>query len=365
MRLNWGSSLYRRLFTLSLALFLVVIEPVIISAEELSITGNGAGSNNDINIQVASETEVAQENNVAVENTLEVEADTGSNEASDNLGGDTGIATGDITTSAVAENSANQSVASSECCQEEVNAAISKNAAGSDNSIEISQSSTTDIIVTQNADITNSVTLDANTGRNDANDNSGGDVEIITGDIKGQATMVNAPVNSSNIQVAAGSPGGSAKIIENGANSVNEINVDLDSDVNVFTSFSANLDNIVIWEANTGGNTANDNLGGSVTIKTGDIDLQTFIENFANMGVVDINCCKLEPGEYDPPGEEKEKEDNGEDGGGGGDGGDGDGNGDGGQILDEAAATEAGGPGIMDWQILLHPVQILTFSLWA
>jgi hypothetical protein len=333
----------------TLAFSLVLLTPSYAFAEELLITGNGAESNNEINIQVDNDTQVIQENASEVKNDVEVDANTGDNEVTGNIGGDSSIVTGDVKTDATTENNVNSSSVTNECCQEEITAKITGNESGSNNSIDINQDSNTDVSVDQRANITNDISLVVNTGGNSASDNISSNVEIETGDIKGQVNAINAPVNTSNIKIAVGAPGGSAKIVENGVHSENKIQIDLSSDVDVFTNFSANLDNFVIWEANTGENMADDNIGGDMEIRTGDVDIQTFIENFANIGGVDINCCKLEPGKPKPPegekpGEEEESDGGGGDGDGGGGGG---GDGEGGELLSEAAATEAGGPGII------------------
>lgn len=84
-------------------------------------------------------------------------------------------------------------------------------------------------------------------------------------------------------------------ISENGSGSDSEIVVQTTSNTTVEQSNSADVNNEVDLESNTGENQANENTG-QVTIETGEVAQELQIENKLNYSVVEIPCC---PNEFD------------------------------------------------------------------
>ena len=79
---------------------------------------------------------------------------------------------------------------------------VSGNGADSNNTINYTQESTVKVDQKNDADISNDIDVDADTGDNDANKNTGGDVSIDTGDATSNVTVTNT-VNSNQAEVEA------------------------------------------------------------------------------------------------------------------------------------------------------------------
>lgn len=290
----------KKLF-ISLIGLIVVVNPYIVSAEEASVSGNGAGSSNTVNIEVNQNNSTAQNNTAVVTNNVEVEANTGNNEASNNTGGETNIETGDVTTNVEIINAGiNQSYAEIGCCQGAASASITGNGSGSNNDINYSVNNNTKVNISNNANIYNSIKGIANTGHNKANDNTGSSVSITTGDISVTDTIRNKSINIAYVEASAGTSGDvSMKIAGNGSDSYNSIDFADDNNVEVNVDNNANIVNESSWDLSTGGNQANGNTSADVKIATGDIVYTSTIENTdINVSYVDIECC--EEGNDDP-----------------------------------------------------------------
>lgn len=285
----------------------------VVLADELSITGNGADSQNSVSVTNTQTTTVEQTNNASVSNDVDSTANTGGNTASSNSGGDTNTTTGDISSNTSVENSLNVSSVEVGCCPSSAGVNISENGANSDNNISATQTNQTDILITQNAYITNNVNGSANTGNNTAS-NNGGNVTISTGNIHAQAGIENIGVNLASVKGSSGGSDLTISIFGNGSSSDNNVKFVHDNQTNVSINNNSYLNNILNFYANTGGNSANGNLG-DVTISTGDIFLNLKIKNRTNESIVDLDCCPIGgPGPDDPgDNDDDEKDDNGDD----------------------------------------------------
>ncbi|MBP9717004.1 MAG: hypothetical protein KBD51_03635 [Candidatus Levybacteria bacterium] len=278
---------------LSLSLF---VNPYLAYADEISVSGNGEGSTNNVNISQSNNNTTTQENTAEINNNVEVNANTGNNTASENNGEEVNITTGDVDVDTTIINTGiNQSYAENDCCQGDLAMNITGNSSGSNNGINYSSNVNNSVSVNNNANISNNVNGYANTGYNSANKNSG-DVSINTGSIKVVDTIKNNSINIHEVHTSNGTPGDvSIKIADNGADSDNNIAFVNDSSVQIDVNNSANIVNNSSWELNTGGNEANKN-SGDVEITTGDILLATTIENTnINVGLVDVDCCNENP----------------------------------------------------------------------
>lgn len=271
---------------------LALIYPLGILAEEVTISGNGSGSSSEVNVAQNTQTNVEQNNQAQVSNDVDSDLNTGDNSASSNTGGETGITTGDVSAQTSIENDLNSSVVNIECCPQDSSYTISGNGTDSENNITINNDSSTSVTVTQNATVTNNISGSANTGDNSADDNSGGNVSIDTGDINAKVEVSNK-TNMALVTAPSGQGGDiKVKISSNGSGSVNNIVLTFNNNTEVVIENNSTLANILNWYANTGGNSANGNTGGDVKIKTGNILLDILLENIANKSIVDIPCCE-------------------------------------------------------------------------
>lgn len=276
---------------LSFCLFFFFYASVIkVSADiELTVEGNGEQSDNEVNLNVSNNATVTQSNSADISSQVNTDANTGNNNASSNTG-DANINTGSVDVSTTINNTdINQNTADSCCKATDVNAQITGNGDNSINQIDTNITSNrsltqTNIVVMDNNEITR-----ANTGENNANKNNG-DVSIITGDI-----TVKNNTNNKNINNSKGSPGGGVgdvnlKVNGNGADSKNNINLNIQDNLDIFIFNETVISNFNFNDLNTGRNNANEN-NGDVSINTGDI---TLINNITNEDI-NISFLKVSP----------------------------------------------------------------------
>lgn len=285
----------------AIALVLVVSQffsyPVF--ADEYVISGNGDGSQSTINYQQDNSTALNQSNEANINNDVASEASTGENEASSNTG-EASIETGDVSESVVVENSGNFSSAQIDCCPLEDSSTIevTNNGSDSDNSVNYTQDTTTQISQNNSLILTNNIQINASTGDNEASDNEG-DVTITTGEINILAALLNENLNSSFISASVQTPQFNLKVSGNGSSSVNDINDNFESKEEFFVNNYLQLNNYINNYSNTGGNKANKN-NGNVFISTGSIYLGFILSNKVNTSKIIAACCQ-NPVSYPSP----------------------------------------------------------------
>ena len=333
---------YRKLLinVVSVFLGLLLIVTPNVYAMEIVINGNSAGSGSEVSVQSDTSTQVNQTNNAEITNQVDVDSNTGDNTASSNSG-DTAISTGDATSTVAIENTVNSSSAENVgCCEPGQDVKITGNGADSQNTVNVNQNAQTNVSVDNFANITNSINGNLNTGNNTANSN-GGDVNVSTGDITVNGKIINGPINVSSVKVESGVGGSNVLVSGNAANSFNFLNLNTTVNSSTYFNQNANFSNSAYWDLNTGGNSANGNMG-DVNIVTGDIFFDFLIENIANIGGVEITCCSVDdPGDDDPgdddPGDDDQPNEN-------ENGVEGSSSSSGGSVSSEAAST---GPGVI------------------
>ena len=273
-------------------------------AEEITVTGNGASSTNDVTVAQTNTSEVSQSNTSDITNNVTTDTNTGGNTASSNNGGQTTVATGDANARTSVSTAGNVSIAdvTDSCnCQSGNNSMmISGNASGSTNTIANTNVSNTNISTNNAANVTNNIAATINTGNNIANYNDG-DVHITTGNASAKINILNGPLNitrvtlhnNNNLDLLL-------KIAGNGTSSINAINSVRINNLTVSNINIANIINNLIANLNTGNNSANFN-NGDVSIDTGDAWADIRVNNLANLSEVIIDCgCEQKPNEEKP-----------------------------------------------------------------
>lgn len=164
------------------------------------------------------------------------------------------------------------------------NVTVTGNGADSKNKVKIKEVKKTNVIQTNAAAVVNLVGVVQNTGGNKANKNTGGSVNITSGNAS--ATVSNTTTTGGNVAVVEDcgceSTPSMIDISENGKDSTNKVKV---KNVNVNTTVQSNYTmvvNSVMVAQNTGHNTANGNTKGDVMITSGDAD--TTVENTVETG---------------------------------------------------------------------------------
>lgn len=300
---------------------------------------NGSGSANSGTVSASSSTTTNQQNSAQVANNVNQSTITGQNEASKNTGGNTNLSTGDANTTGTIVNNLNTNASGiaiaefnveedyvgdivldfaagciSNCGNGSVNLANSGNGADSNNNTEAELNNQTNTFQSNDADIENNLTLAADSGNNDASKNTGGDTSIKTGDANVSAnvlTFANNNVAGNIVYTAVNvfgdligdiimSPeyiaaaggclecgGGDVKLANsgNGADSDNGLNYSEDSETATFQTNEANIENNLVIDANTAGNSASSNTNGDNQIQTGDTNVDANVLNVANANV--------------------------------------------------------------------------------
>ncbi len=283
---------YQKVLT-ALALFGLLFSSVSSAAYagiSCTISGNGSDTDNECEVEVKDDVAVLQVNEAEINNNVTVTADTGDNEAEDNTGGDVDIETGDADVTVSVSNTANSNEATvATNSSMDFEGTISGNGTDTDNEIDMEYENEVDLTQCNDADIENEIGVEADTGDNEAGDNTGGDVSIDTGSTTTNVSVSNT-ANANVATVGSGNDGGSvsACIADNGSDSDNEIEIEVADSTAVLQQNSADIENDINVEANTGGNEAEDNTGGDVEIETGDADFTVMVDTMANFNAADI-----------------------------------------------------------------------------
>ena len=273
----------------------------------VKISGNGANSDNVVTLKDNNKNTVNQSNNANVTNNVDNNAKTGNNDANSNTGGNVEITTGNAKAVATVKTVANSNSAviggGAGAGNASASFVISGNGAGSDNWINADLSNNNSVSQKNYADISNDVDSNAKTGYNDAGFNTGGNVEITTGNAWSGAhvdNMVN--FNSANLDCGCVTDV-LAKINGNGANpggnewnwwnlnNGNNIQLDLANTNAVAQGNAADLSNDVNANAKTGKNDAFSNTGSVLNsddpaITTGNATDVTNVNNSGNVNTV-------------------------------------------------------------------------------
>lgn len=265
----------------------------------VKIEGNGAGSDNYVKLEVNDGEQdgayISQMNDSHVVNSVSVKASTGENEAEDNTGGSVEIKTGDVTVDDISvSNSLNSNsarIAGNEGSSS-VSAWITGNGSDSDNKIKLELEDNALIEQLNEAYVTNTVGVKAETGENEAEDNTGGEVVIETGDVDVKVALdTMANFNWADSDCGCLLEDVLAKISGNGEGSENKIKAELEGSNwvkqgNALTS--GQLVNAVEVKASTGENEVEDSTGDpgcDPSIETGGVGVDLGVSNNVNYNV--------------------------------------------------------------------------------
>lgn len=273
-----------------------------VSAEEISVSvsGNGESSNNTIDQTVSQTTFVTQTNNSNVSNNIDQNLNTGQNSTSQNTSNEAALQTGNISSQTeILNNTNNNAVDSTNCGCDPSSLTInnSSNGTGSQNIINSSIDNLTQISVSNWAEIDNNVLINANSGKNHT-DNNSGSVQIITGDINVKGKIKNIG-NNSLVEIDPSDNDVLISNVFNGSYSTNLLNVDIDNLINVSQYNFSNANNNVDIIVDTGNNTADGNIGDAF-ISTGDVYIDFSIDNNFNNNIAKISNCLPIGGQTDP-----------------------------------------------------------------
>jgi hypothetical protein len=297
--------------------------------------GNGDSSNSFGAIGQSLSTTTDQANSATIKNNLTQNSTSGENTNNSNTGGSATINTGDANTSGSIVNLVNtnaEGVMISEfnimddhmgdyildfaanciagCAPLDGQLENSGNGSYSDNFAGIDSEVATATFQTNTADIENNMNLVANSGDNSASRNTGADSSITTGDANVSANIANFANNNFAGNVYMGTvniygdltgdiilpegyscstcvtPQINAENVGNGDNTTNTANVTASDDYLLSQANTANIQNNVNIEAETGDNSTSRNTSGDNLIETGEASVLAQVVNIANNNIV-------------------------------------------------------------------------------
>jgi hypothetical protein len=267
----------------------------------VDVSGNGVGGDrekdpNTVNVTQTTNTTVVQDNVSNVKNMVSADAKTGGNEAEKNTGGNLTVQTGDAESNVVVSTTANSNkvavVSPLTLSMGGVSAKISGNGADSNNAINLTLNKSLTLTQDNKAKVDNMIHSSATSGDNEADKNTGGNVEIKTGDA---STMVGVEnklnFNHADVDCCLAFSVDAQIGPENGSGSDNEINLTLLDKRYVGQENLADVKNMVEAKAGTGYNEAEKNTGGNSIINTGDAQMLVGVENMLNFNHANVDCC--------------------------------------------------------------------------
>jgi len=299
--------------------------------------GNGEGSTNNGSAAIITDNTSIQGNSASVVNDLVQSSVTGENSASRNVGNSV-VTTGDANTTGTIVNSVNTNidgVAVAEfnvmddhvgdiildfgagcilgCTSGDFAVQNSGNGADSTNSGNINSVTNNNTFQTNDANVENNMTLEAISGGNLADSNTGGNSTIETGDSNVSANVLTFANNNIEGNVlyavvnifgnlvgdillpdlsALGSCCGlNAGITNsgNGSESTNTGSIDQTVNNELYQFNSVELENNLVLDATSGGNSVSRNTGGDSSVETGDTSIEAQVLNIANTNLAGGN----------------------------------------------------------------------------
>lgn len=260
--------------------------------EKLIIEGNGAGSSNAGSQTSSDNASLFQTNLASLTNHVTTDANTGNNAANNLTGGDASIRTGAATTFTDIMNEANSNkvhIMGGLGSDFGGNAGvIAGNGSFSASSADLNSQRALTVVQDNAANFNNGVWNNLTTGNNSASNGTDSHASINTGGAFADTNVRNlANENNTQIDLLGGVQTRLDKIWGNGAESANSLTDNSNSNLSVFGTNNADLNNQVGPNLHTGNNAVNNQTGGfflfsDPSVRTGQAMQQTTIENEAN-----------------------------------------------------------------------------------
>lgn len=185
----------------SAALIASMAAPAAFADTTVEIMNNGKKSDNTVNVTKTNTVNVTQSNNLSVSLNINSKANSGGNKASDNTGGNVSINTGTAssTVGVGVTGGANIAVIEDCGCEEDTTVKVNENGRKSNNSSTVNNTKSKTASQSSTAGVTATIKSKAKTGKNKANDNTSGTVNVGTSGATSSTTVeVEGPVNALN-----------------------------------------------------------------------------------------------------------------------------------------------------------------------
>lgn len=167
--------------------------------------------------------------------------------------------------------------------------AVVGNGAFSTSRADVNASSNTTVAQNNTAQVDNTVTTNADTGHNSANNLTGGSAAILTGDASSAVNIQNMlNQNLANVTGANAGNGSQTLLQGNGAGSDNNANTNASANTQVFQTNLADVNNHVKTNENTGYNSADNLTWGNAVIRSGNASAWTNLGTQANSNTANV-----------------------------------------------------------------------------
>jgi len=276
------------------------------SGTDVNVTGNGAESENGVNVNNANQVFLNQNNDANYKNNVTANATTGSNDSSYNTGGSTVVVTGNASTNVQVNNAANANVANvggSDGSSDPSSVVVAGNGALSATGVNLDNESAVVLDQANNAQIDNNIKANAKTGDNESQFNTGGNNGIESGNATDNVGINNfANFNEAAVSCDCTLSDLGVNVAGNGAESENGVNASTSNSV-----FPNQINDEGLWNGVTGGSKTGDNTlgfstgsvwGGDPVVISGDGTSSTNVNNVGNANVLNGDSVSL-PGGVD------------------------------------------------------------------
>ncbi len=257
---------------------------------EIIVSKNGADSEIDVDYTRETTVDLIQENDVDVENDVNLDAETGDNKVTKNTGGDLRLETGDVDQDVKISTEAGANVADlgGEGNGSELTIEVSENGADSEVDLEVDVETELAVLQENDVEVENDVDAWAETGDNKVSKNTGGSIDVMTGDVDQMAEIENAAGANTLVADACGCElDGSVLVEKNGA----DAEVDFDLVWEMISDFiqgggksETELESDVDFDGETGDNDVTKN--GGDDMETGNVSQTTKVANEAGANVI-------------------------------------------------------------------------------
>ncbi|GIW61716.1 MAG: hypothetical protein KatS3mg089_0568 [Patescibacteria group bacterium] len=295
-------------------------------------SNNGANSTNTGSATLSNSDSLNQGNGGVIANYVDSATVTGNNSTSYNNGNST-LTTGNANTTGTIFNNINSNLAGvtvsefnieddhlgdyvldfaancvANCGSSPTAVSNINNGSGSANTATSNTTNNDSTSQTNNGTVINDMTLVANSGDNTASFNTGGNSSIVTGDANVAANILNFVNNNLAGNVLLGVVNIFGDLIgdiilpdnpcstcsqsntavantNNGSGSTNTASVTTNNAENQFQSNDATIENNLVFNANTGGNSTSFNTGGDSSVTTGSSNINAQVLNIANTNI--------------------------------------------------------------------------------
>ena len=179
-----------------------VYAPLAYADTTIEISGNGNNSTNNVTVTNNDTTDINQSNDFNVSLNISSKAKTGNNEASNNTGGNVTIDTGNATSNVTVDILGGSNIANVPCaCTNATdNITVSGNGNNSNSTTNVTNKKEKKVKQKNTGGVGGNIRGKAKTGKNKANNNTNGTVDVFTGNATSNETVnVTGPSNTLNL----------------------------------------------------------------------------------------------------------------------------------------------------------------------